>query len=59
MEILINNSEFKLTEISYLDINDTSKNKSILNSHRYLSKGIFNGPAEDTNAWEYTTFEDV
>ncbi len=56
MEILINNSEFKLTEISYLDINDTSKNKSILESHRYLNKGIFSGPANNTDLWTYITF---
>lgn len=52
MEILINNSRFKLTEISYVEIHDRTKNKSIFNNYRYLSKGVIYGP-DNTDYWEY------
>jgi len=59
MEILINNSEFKLTEINYLDLNDVKNNGSKLENYRYLSKGIISGPADNTDIWTYKTFGEI
>ena len=56
MEILVNNSRFKLTEINYLEINDTTNNKSTLECYKCLSKGVILGTASNTDSWMYISF---
>ena len=59
MEILVNNSRFKLTEISYIGIHDRTNNKSILKNCSYLSKGVVLGPTNDTDSWSYENLDSI
>lgn len=56
MEILVNRSRFKLTEINYSRINDLTNNKSTLESYKCLSKGVILGPSSNTDSWQYKSF---
>jgi hypothetical protein len=59
MEILINNSKFKLTEINCRSINDKSQNKDLLESFNYISKGVILGPNSNVNNWDYKRFDSI